>query len=240
VNWGAGTRNLRCGWPAALAFPGTVARAANTILGVADHGKTIIATGTWTQTLDAAATLGDGWSVNYRNDGTGVITLDPNGAETIDGGTTLDLPPGASCTIVCNGTALKTIGLTGKKGTFTPTLTFGGAAVGMTFSARSGAYIKIGNIVFFNLSMTLSAKGSSAGAAVIGGLPVTSDATFLPPITIWADVMAAGTTTMLTGLVVNSSTNINLSRYAAGAISPLGDPDFTNTSNLSIEGWYFT
>lgn len=85
------------------------ARTANTILGATDNGKTISATNTFTQTLDAAATLGDAWSINYRNDGTGVITLDPNSTEQINGATTLAIYPGEACLIVCGGAAFKAL-----------------------------------------------------------------------------------------------------------------------------------
>jgi len=88
-----------------------VSRSSNTILGLSDYGKTFLATSTFTQTLTAAATLGDGWFVFYRNDGSGVITLDPNSTETIDGGLVLTLNPGEGCRIACNGSAFKTQGL---------------------------------------------------------------------------------------------------------------------------------
>jgi len=87
-----------------------IVRAANVALGVSDDDRTVIATGTFTQTFAAAATLGVRWAVHYRNDGAGVITLDPNGAETIDGAAAQQLGPGEACTIVCDGSALKTIG----------------------------------------------------------------------------------------------------------------------------------
>ena len=85
-----------------------VSRSSNTILAGSDHRKTFLATSTFTQTLTAAATLGDGWFCYYRNDGAGVITIDPNSSETIDGATTLLLNPGESCRICCNGSAFKT------------------------------------------------------------------------------------------------------------------------------------
>lgn len=97
---------------APLAETLVVARAANTVLGVGDWGRSIIATGTWAQTLVAAATLGDGWYVDVRNNGTGVITIDPNGSETIDGVATIQLAPGESCFILCNGVAFFSIGRT--------------------------------------------------------------------------------------------------------------------------------
>lgn len=87
-----------------------IARAANTVLAIGDFARIIAATGSWTQTFNAAATLGDGWFVEYRNDGTGVITLDPNAAETIDGAATIQLAPSETCCIYCDGTQFKTIG----------------------------------------------------------------------------------------------------------------------------------
>lgn len=85
------------------------ARTSNTILGTADNGKLIHYTsGTFSQTFTAAATLGSGWYVYLKNSGSGVVTLDPNSSETIDGQTTIVLNPGDSRLITCNGTAFFT------------------------------------------------------------------------------------------------------------------------------------
>lgn len=88
-----------------------ISRSSNTILGLSDYGKTFLASSSFTQTLTAAATLGDGWFCFYRNDGAGVITVDPNASETINGATTLVLYPGQACRIACNGSAFATQGL---------------------------------------------------------------------------------------------------------------------------------
>jgi hypothetical protein len=88
----------------------TAARSSNTILAAADNNTSIKATTTFTQTFTAAATLGDGWHVFYRNDGTGIVTLDPNGTELIDGAATLNLYPGEGCMVVCDGAGFKTYG----------------------------------------------------------------------------------------------------------------------------------
>jgi len=88
-----------------------LSRSSNTMLDVSDIGKTIRASSAFTQTFDAVAALTDGWFVEYVNESSGVVTLDPNSSETIDGATTLALQPGHSCTIVCNGSNLKTVGL---------------------------------------------------------------------------------------------------------------------------------
>lgn len=50
-----------------------------------DQGKLINCSGTFTLAVTAAATLGGSWWCYVRNTGTGVVTLDPNGAETVDG-----------------------------------------------------------------------------------------------------------------------------------------------------------
>lgn len=80
-------------------------RNSNTILGVADKGKTISYSAAVTQTLEADETLGDGWWIDLKNGASGVttITVDPAGAETIDGLTTLVLFPGEVRRLFCNG-----------------------------------------------------------------------------------------------------------------------------------------
>jgi hypothetical protein len=59
-----------------------------------------------------------------------------------------------------------------EEGTFTPTLTFGGAAVGLTYATQVGRYTKVGNRVMVTIYLVLSNKGSSAGSAVVSGLPI--------------------------------------------------------------------
>lgn len=70
----------------------------------ADRAKLIRGTASFTLSLTAAATLGDGWFVDVLAT-TGTITIDPNGSETIDGSTTLAITVGQSARIRCNGTA---------------------------------------------------------------------------------------------------------------------------------------
>lgn len=73
-----------------------------------DNGTIINCTsGSFTVSLTAAATLGAGfncWIWNTSNTATDVITIDPNGAETIDGVATLTLRRGEGTQIVCDGT----------------------------------------------------------------------------------------------------------------------------------------
>ncbi|WP_244511666.1 MULTISPECIES: hypothetical protein [unclassified Rhizobium] len=57
-----------------------------------------------TLTLTAAATLGANWHYVIIADG-GDVTIDPNGAETINGAATLRVPDGSQAQIICSGTA---------------------------------------------------------------------------------------------------------------------------------------
>lgn len=76
-----------------------------------DKSKVIEATaGAWPLGFDAAATLGNGWWCAVRNSGAGAITLDPDGAELVDGAASLALAPGASCFVICDGAGFRTVG----------------------------------------------------------------------------------------------------------------------------------
>lgn len=81
-------------------------RTSNTILSSADTSTLInVTSGTFTQTLSAVSTLPSGWYCYYRNTGTGVVTLDPNGSELIGGVTTAVCNPGDIWLIQSTGTA---------------------------------------------------------------------------------------------------------------------------------------
>ncbi|MCU1324989.1 MAG: hypothetical protein JWN34_359 [Bryobacterales bacterium] len=155
-----------------------LSRSSNTMLGSSDIGKTIRATGTFTQTLDAAATLGDGWQITYVNEGTGVITFDPNSTETIDGGSTAIIAPGESCEIKCNGTNFRT---TLRAAVGTPqgrlTLTSGTPVMSADATAQSSVYytpytgdrisiydgVRFVPFGFAELTMTLNSSNQTSG-----------------------------------------------------------------------------
>jgi hypothetical protein len=70
----------------------------------------------------------------------------------------------------------------GKSATvWTPTLRFGGASVGLTYSTQIGRYTRIGNMVFCRMRIVLTNKGSSTGTCTIAGLPV-------PPLGVVASI----------------------------------------------------
>jgi hypothetical protein len=83
-----------------------------------DYGKVInITSGTFTLALTAAATLGTGFFFGFDNSGSGVVTIDPNSSETIDGGTTLVVNTGDKGLVFCNGSNFFTVAYSIKAGT---------------------------------------------------------------------------------------------------------------------------
>lgn len=79
-----------------------VTKSALYTLTASDH--IVIATsGTWTATLPTAASIA-GTEYIIKNSGSGIITVDPAGTETIDGSTTIDLAQYDSLTVVSDGT----------------------------------------------------------------------------------------------------------------------------------------
>lgn len=89
-------------------------RTSNTILAAVDKATLVdITSGTFSQTFTAAATLGSGWWCYIRNSGTGDVTLDPNGAELIDGLASFIMYPGEARLVQSNGTNLFSVVLSG-------------------------------------------------------------------------------------------------------------------------------
>jgi hypothetical protein len=86
-----------------------VTRTSDTIIATTNLGNMISVSGTWTQTYPSAATLSSGWWCRFRNTGTGTITHDPNGSQTIDGLATRVQLPGEQVIVYSDGSNLFTI-----------------------------------------------------------------------------------------------------------------------------------
>ncbi|QIG72939.1 hypothetical protein EVB98_017 [Rhizobium phage RHph_N3_2] len=103
------------------------AKAGNYTAVANDNNGILRFTATATLSLTAAATLATNWHITVIADGADV-TIDPNGAETIDGAATLVIPNGQAETIVCNGTAFFTAKLSGLLTKVQPYATIASAA----------------------------------------------------------------------------------------------------------------
>lgn len=84
----------------------------------ADRAKTLVWTaGAGTLALTSAVTLGNNWFILVRNQGTGTLSINPDGSEQINGASTIDLQPSDSAVVCCSGAAFYTVGI-GKNALF--------------------------------------------------------------------------------------------------------------------------
>jgi hypothetical protein len=126
--------------------------------------------------------------------------------------------------------------------TYSPTLTFGGASTGITYSVQRGTYIQIGKLVLINIVLVLTSKGTATGIASVN-LPLPNAANefirwpFFP-----TDVSLTGTFTDFCAVPQAGSTDCNLQEWQdSGAfVGALQDTEFTNTSNVYFCGSYIT
>lgn len=76
-----------------------------------DRAKVFIYTGgVGTLALPVSSTVGDDFFIMLRNSGSGTLTIDPSFSETIDEQVTLEINPGESLILVCNGVEWYTVG----------------------------------------------------------------------------------------------------------------------------------
>lgn len=122
-------------------------------------------------------------------------------------------------------------------GTYSPALTFGGAAVGMD-AAQNGRYLRLGNAVFVTGYIVLSAKGSSTGNAAVS-MPVAAGYAYQGYLnTFWslaANYVHVGLRTAFGG----ASADVLGATAAAAAPTQLTDTAFNNSSQLRFSGVYF-
>ncbi len=102
-----------------------LARTSNLKLTGAEFGRFIdITSGSFTQTFEAAASLGEGWFCYLKNSGTGDVTLDPYASETLDGLTSFNMYPGEVRLLLCDGVALRSVVLSAFYKVFTTSASF--------------------------------------------------------------------------------------------------------------------
>ena len=200
------------------------------------------------QIKDAAATgnsvalghyshiIGGGGTTNaaLSNAGAGYFSFHTNGAERIRllaaGGLTFNGDTAAA-------NALDDY----EEGTWTPSVAFGGASVGVVLSVANGAtYTKIGRQVTVNGFFAITSKGSSTGAATITGLPFTigNGAQFYAAASLFTESISF--VNVLQGRGDNNTTTIQLFEVTeAGVLTTITNADFTDTSNINLSLTYF-
>lgn len=140
-----------------------------------DKGKILDCSGTWTLSLLAATTAGAGYTLAVKNSGSGVITIDPSGAELVDGAATLALAAGEMTILVCSGTGWWTAG--------------GGGV------SKDMGYGNVGSLCFASYSLS----GPTANTTYVASGATVAGSTLLPASLATADYAGTTTGTALSG-----------------------------------------
>ncbi len=115
-----------------------------------------------------------------------------------------------------------------EEGTWTPALAFGGGSTGITYSARSGKYTRVGRQVTITFSLSLSSKGSSTGSATVTGIPFsagTAGTGVMGYNLFWATYPASGIMFTATG------TTISILLNNSGGV--IDDTNFNNNTSIN-------
>lgn len=179
-------------------------RSSNTILTLSDSGKVLFLTGNFTQTLQAAATLGAGWSIRLVNVGGGDIVIDPANSELIGGNATYTLTPTTSVDIYCDGVGFQIA--SSKIGNSTQ---LGQRAVFLTstqsFVVPSDVYQIRAYAFGAGANGTTTASGGGGGCA-FGTIATTPNETLSISIASGIAKLSRGATALITGNPASGTT----------------------------------
>ena len=127
-----------------------------------------------------------------------------------------------------------------EEGTWTMGVSFGGASVGVTTTANTGTYTKIGRQVTVNGYLKLSSKGSSTGIAFLTGLPFTvgNTAANFGAASLWFDVISYAN--QFQGRFNQNLNYIELEEITIlGVTSNLTNADFADSGGIMVSATYF-
>ena len=119
-------------------------------------------------------------------------------------------------------------------------VSFGGAAVGVTYAANTGSYTKIGRQVTATGYLQLSSKGSSTGDARITGLPFTINNSDAAAATAGVRFNLVTFANQFQAWGQSNTTTVFLEEITiSGVVSNITDADFANNSQVNFSLTYF-
>lgn len=122
-------------------------------------------------------------------------------------------------------------------GSWTPSLEFGGASVGITYGLQEGRYTQIGNQVAYTFNIELTSKGSSTGPAIVSGFPIAHGSSNLrySSSCTWSEITYVSNTTNV-GCYLQNDVFTLIAQETVLAPVALDDTNFSNTSALYVTG----
>jgi len=234
-------------WAAAAggASPITISNKTGAYTVVAGDLGTIIncTSGTFTVSLTAAATLGSGFNCWVWNTGTGVITINPDGTETVDGidpTTEFKLTQGTGIRLLCTGTAWLTsdvrmsgsasIGVLGVQLGRNSSGDMAVATTGQGAMALGGSYASgMDSFAAAGLSTTGTYGAIGANSIAIGTIAKASG----------SDCIALGRNTVASdyyGIAIGASSSASNGFVTAGNVA-IGQQAYANAIGAVAIGW---
>lgn len=203
-------------------FDATASLTAAYTVATTDNRKLFLANGTFTITLPAAATAGDGFAIGVRNTGTGTITVDGNAAEQIDGAATLGIAANSAAILVCDGSAWHSVGSSAGSSQQIRTRTLLG----------SGTYTPAADVSEFYVFVTGATGGISSTYSYPGGPggPGYAEKKYTQPFGSYSYAVGAGGapgtdggTTTFDTITVTGSGGVTTTAGGAGGVASGGD-----------------
>lgn len=122
------------------------------------------------------------------------------------------------------------------KTAFTPVLKFGGTS-GSSYTTQIGYYLRINNMVFFQIDILLSAKGAATGNCSITGLPLSATAYDFTPCVYYSNLHFTGY--VGAQLAASGSTVVLYDIISGSTPTVLTHTAFEDTSKVLVTGCYF-
>lgn len=125
-------------------------------------------------------------------------------------------------------------------GTWTPTITFGGASVNLTYTSQEGHWTRLTEKAYLmSGKVVINSNGDSTGTAAIAGLPYvaanyTEDAAIVPV----RMAACAGLTSSPFGVVNNNGTTITLSDHSATGAAVLSESNLIDGCSIAFNFVY--
>jgi len=161
--------------------------------------------------------------------GSGVIGVGGATPSASGAGITFPAPPSASS----NANTLDDY----EEGTFSPTIVGGTTAGTASYSSQVGKYTKIGNVVYFDISLYWS-SGTGTGAIKIAGLPFQNTAG--GNMGFGSDNLALTANYFASfAQVLGTQTNIEFYQTPLGG-GGLANINYDAAANIWVTGFYFT
>ena len=124
---------------------------------------------------------------------------------------------------------------------WTPTVAFGGASTGITYSTQAGTYSQIGDTVYFSCRIVLSNDGSATGDLTIEGLIVTAASNSIAayPVAIRSTSFTGLTGALYAYVGTGASPAITIKQWSSVGTNITTDQSFaTNTLQIHVVGTY--